>query len=141
MLGQTFSWIPVDDAAQVLSEILLTRRSIGMVLHLENPVRQSWHDTLAVLGPQINISVTRSLPFDEWLDQVCVAGETMPGDNPAKTLADFFRTEFERMSTGKVILATDRTRAASPTLQRLEELGTESIAAYCRYWRSIDFIH
>lgn len=138
---QTFSWIPVDRTAQVLSEVLLNTEPSSTAFHLENPIRQSWHDALTIISRELNLPKNGSLPFDEWLDEVCAASEIRPGDNPVQKLSEFFKTNFKRMSTGTVTLATDNTRAASPSLQSLGEVQQETIAGYVKYWRSIRYIH
>ena len=138
---QTFSWITVDRTAQVLSEVLLTTEPSSTVFHLENPIRQSWHDALAIIGRELNLSEKDFLPFDEWLDEVCAVSEIRAGDNPVKKLSDFFKTNFKRMSTGTVTMATDHTRATSPSLQSSGQVQDETISGYVKYWRSIRYIN
>ena len=130
----------MDSAAQVLSDLLLTGRPTKLVYHLENPVRQSWCDALAVLASKLNLSEANSLPFNEWFDVVCATRDEASDDNPVKKLAEFFRVDFERMSSGKVILGTEGARQDSRTLRDMDEVSNETIAAYVDHWKTVGFL-
>ena len=123
-----------------MSEILLAKSPVNLVYHLENPVRQSWHDALVILALKLNISSDGLIPFDEWLEEVCKAKESTPEENPANKLADFFEKDFQRMSNGEVILGTEGAREISPALQLLDVVSCETIAAYVDHWRKVGFL-
>lgn len=137
---QTLSWIPVDSAAEVLSEILLATCPVHLVYHLENPVRQSWHDTLVILASKLKLCHEDFLPFEEWLEEVCRVKDNAAEDNPAKKLADFFKRDFIRMVSGEVILGTECARKMSPTLQLMDAVSPETIAGYVDHWRNVGFL-
>lgn len=135
---QTFSWIPVDSAADVLADLLLSPEPPAMVYQIENPVRQSWADALHVLASELGVA--RSLDYEEWLHTVDAAADKDPDANPAERLTDFFRHDFQRMADGSVVMGTDVTRSASATLRRLDAVQPETISRYIEYWRSVDYL-
>lgn len=137
---QTCSWVPVDCATETLSELLLTTVPTQLVYHLENPVRQSWHDVLTDFASQLNLPNTDLLPFDDWLQRVCTAAEDIDSENPAKKLADFFKSDFRHMACGNVILDTSNLRAISPTLRGVGAVDQATLGSYVDYWRSIGFL-
>lgn len=108
-----------------------------LVHHLENPIRQSWHDTLVILASKLNLTL---LPFNDWLEKVCLLTDKSPDQNPAKKLAGFFKTEFRHMACGNVILDTMRMRGFSETLRGMNMVGQETVVSYVDYWKSIGFL-
>lgn len=138
---QTLSWLPVDCAAEVLSELLLTTQPYHPVYHLENPMRQSWHDVLTVLGSRMGLGDKDFLSLDEWLDRVLrLEDDPSDGINSAKQLGDFFRKDFAHMAGGGVVLGTEKARSASPTLDHMDVVSDDTIAAFIDEWRRIGFL-
>lgn len=137
---QTLSWLPVDLAAQTISDILFTNHPIESVYHLENPIRQSWHDCLASLAFELGMSNANFLPFDVWVEKVCRAPNETASEAPVKPLSDFFRADFERMASGMVILTTENTKKVSSTFRSLQPVDRELIAAYVNWWRGCGFL-
>lgn len=140
MPTQTCSWIPVDRAANAVTDILLTTPSTETVYHLENPVRQSWHEVLSVLARNLDLHKAEFLPFDDWLDAVRTSTDDAAETNPAKQLAEFFKTDFRHMACGNVILDTEKARKASAALRSIDVVSDETIAAYINDWRRIGFL-
>ncbi|KAF2675587.1 acetyl-CoA synthetase-like protein [Lentithecium fluviatile CBS 122367] len=128
----TLSWLPVDRAADVLTDIILSPLPLALVYHLENPVRQSWHDVLAIIGAELGLGGSALSPLDQWL-----AGIKALGDGAASTemLIDFFETDFQHMSGGGVVLDTTATRAVSSTLRDADVVEDELVARYVREWK------
>lgn len=137
---QTLSWLPVDLAAHTICDILLTDHPVEPIYHLENPVRQSWHDCLSVLASELGMSKDDFLPFDEWLEKVCAVPDHAASEAPVKPLSEFFEEDFERMSSGMVILTTDNAKKVSSTFRNLRPVGGELIAAYISRWRDCGFL-
>ncbi|EPS34779.1 hypothetical protein PDE_09743 [Penicillium oxalicum 114-2] len=99
----TLSWLPVDSAAQALSEILFHGEPLRLVYNLENPTRQSWEHAVALLSRELQIPASSIVPLDQWLDHVASA----PGpENPAANVIDFLKRDFSKMSCGSVVLDT-----------------------------------
>lgn len=137
MPAQTFSWLPVDSAAQALREILFHREPLQLVYHLENPVRQSWEHAVNLLSKELQIPSSSIVPLDRWLDHVASA----PGpENPAANLIHFLRSDFRKMSCGSVILDTSASRSVSRTMAYMDPVGDDSVRAYVNYWKSIKLL-
>ncbi|KAF1983330.1 acetyl-CoA synthetase-like protein [Aulographum hederae CBS 113979] len=152
----TLSWLPVDQAAASISDIALCSSSSSgstVVYHLENPIRQSWHDGATFLpAPELpnpsSPSPTSStppkplplLPYPTWLSKVRThaPSSSSPGPssrNPVLTLLDFFENGFEHMAQGEVVLGMENARAASATLRRVRVVGEEGVERYVGNWR------
>ncbi|KAL2812958.1 hypothetical protein BJX63DRAFT_432247 [Aspergillus granulosus] len=134
-LQSTLSWIPVDLAASVINEILLSPTPLDLIYHLENPVRQSWHDVLQILSAELGIS--QALPMDQWLERVW---NTPVENNPAKILYDFFANDFVRMACGEVIMGTENVRRVSKTLRDMDVVLPCTVGDYVKYWKGIGLL-
>ncbi|KAI3543044.1 hypothetical protein CABS01_03297 [Colletotrichum abscissum] len=106
-LRGTLSWLPVDIAAEALSEILFHQEPLSAVYHLENPARQSWEEVVRLMSEELRISRSSIIPLEAWLDLVDTIPE--PG-NPAAGLTRFLREDFAKMSCGFVVLDTSNSR-------------------------------
>lgn len=91
----SMAWIPVDDIAGVMTEILRQPDHVPLhaVYHIENPVRQPWEQTMRLRSDEMMIPV---IPLREWLHQVRqwphFEDNVPSGANPAHVLVDFFST-------------------------------------------------
>ncbi|KAL5051268.1 hypothetical protein BDW71DRAFT_51303 [Aspergillus fruticulosus] len=136
-LPNTLSWIPVDIAAQSITELILSSAPASLVYHIENPIRQSWRDMLQRIAAELGLSASDPLPWDEWQEQVSAAGDA---GNPAKKLQDFFANDFIRMGCGEVVLGTDSARKRSATLRAVDAVSEATVRGYLRYWREIGWL-
>ncbi|PTB42567.1 hypothetical protein M441DRAFT_137694 [Trichoderma asperellum CBS 433.97] len=134
----TVSWIPVDDAAAATTELLLNTAGPGLVTHVENPVRQTWDGILEIIRAELGI--TKSLPFDDWLEQVAATDDKDADLYPVKKLYEFFKLYFLTASLGTVVMATDVSRKSSSTLRELTALDKDVIAGYVRYWKRTGYL-
>lgn len=133
----------MDSAAETLTELLLAAAPVRLVYHLENPVRQSWHDVLAILTSKLGIPKAGFVPLDDWLKRVetFVTDKGSQEDISAATmLTDFFRQDFQHMSGGNVILDTMETRRISKTLGDMDAVEGDLIASYVDHWRKMRFL-
>ena len=105
--------------------------------HIENPIRQSWRDTLDTFASKLELSTHDYLPFSEWLQLVCANSNE---GNPSKILAEFFEHDFIRMSSGNLILGTEKARNVSKTLRKSTEVSKETIGLYVDQWRAAGFL-
>ncbi|CBF89312.1 hypothetical protein AN0523.2 [Aspergillus nidulans FGSC A4] len=127
-LEGVLSWCPVDDVAAALGDLLLTNKPAYSVYHIENPVRQPWPDMLTILADALDIPRTNAVPFKEWLRRVRHFPPSLGfSENPAARLADFFETDFLRMSCGGMILDTTRSREHSATLRSLGPIDQDLV--------------
>ncbi|KAL4783812.1 hypothetical protein BJX76DRAFT_357597 [Aspergillus varians] len=134
-LPNTLSWIPVDQAAASVTELLLSSTASDLVYHVENPIRQPWYDMLEIIGAELNIPLT--LPWDQWLQRV---SRTDDEGNPAKKLSDFFAKDFLRMACGEVIMGTDAARGVSATLRGSDGVTGGTVRGYLQYWRDVGWL-
>ncbi|KAF2199797.1 acetyl-CoA synthetase-like protein, partial [Delitschia confertaspora ATCC 74209] len=135
-LSGTYSWLPVDTAAQALSEIALfsqnPTKSTSSFYHLENPVRQPWKDLLTTLCAELNLGTSHKLstiPFNEWMK---IAKSKTDLVAP---LEEFFREDFLTLSSGKIVLGTEYARSVSRVLGSVGGIGEGVVRKYIRSWK------
>ncbi|OSS44047.1 hypothetical protein B5807_11144 [Epicoccum nigrum] len=128
----TLSWLPVDTAAETLIEIMLSVSPLELIYHLENPIRQPWHDVLVILSEELDLDGNAFTSLDKWL--ISIKAMT---DDAASTdlLIEFFEKDFQHMSGGGVVLDTRVSRAVSPTLQQVDIVEDELVATYIKQWK------
>lgn len=139
-MNGTLSWIPVDYAAQALVELLFASSSEQFMFHLENPIRQSWHEVLTTVASELKIAETSFLPYREWLARVLAIPDNRIHENPAKKLAGFFAGDFEHMASGGIIMDTGKAREASGCLRGMNAIDEDLISAYVARWRGAGFL-
>lgn len=127
---QTLSWLPVDQAARVVSELILGPTAGQLVYHVENPVRQKWRDVLTIIERKLGLSSSKRMPFQEWLSQIS------KGKDAPESLFEFYRNHFLQMSTGVVVLDTQACRSSSPTMRSTGGVKVETIELYIDFWKS-----
>lgn len=115
----------------MVSEVLFSSsKPSTSVIHLENPVRQSWTHILTTFSSRLGLQ--ERTPFAEWLKLVEIHGR--PEENPSVKIIPFLREEFLRMATGQVVLDTTEARKMSRTLAGCGEVGDEVLVKYVDYW-------
>ena len=127
-LEGTISWLPVDRAAQCLSEILLANGPVPHVLHLENPVRQPIGEVFEAWSPYLKLPLSRSVAFSEWLER---AKEI----NAFGSLQSFFSDHFRDLGLGQVVLETNQARSVSKTLRETDRISMDTLEAYAKQWQ------
>ncbi|KAJ0165996.1 L-2-aminoadipate reductase, partial [Colletotrichum tanaceti] len=140
-LSGELSWIPVDDAASVISEIALSPEPLPVTLHLENPTRQPWSELMEFFGTQLDLKP--SVPFPEWLEQVAAAAAEQDDDDdkfPVKKLHAFFQHLFRPVACGSVVLDTSVAQTRSATLRDLGALDDATLDAYVKYWQDVGYL-
>jgi hypothetical protein len=122
----------VDTAAETLIEIMLSVSPLELIYHLENPIRQPWHDVLVILSEELDLDGNAFTSLDKWL--ISIKAMT---DDAASTdlLIEFFEKDFQHMSGGGVVLDTRVSRAVSPTLQQVDIVEDELVATYIKQWK------
>ncbi|KAL8680152.1 MAG: hypothetical protein Q9186_003619 [Xanthomendoza sp. 1 TL-2023] len=127
-LKGTMSWIPVDLASLVVQDLLLAPIPFRhLMYHLENPIRQSWSDTLSIFEGRLGLCRTSRLPFLQWLAQ-------LRADEQATSLATFFAKYFVDMSAGKVRLDVQNMLEASKTLRGVGGVEVGVLERYVGFW-------
>lgn len=112
------------------------------MFHLENSIRQSWHDVLQVIASEIGLDGSEAfLPYSTWLSNVMAVPDDKIDVNPVKKLAAFFEGDFEHMSGGEIILDTAEARRASKSLRCQRAVGDELVRRYVQGWRNGGFLN
>ena len=124
----------MDQAAQVISDVLLGCGKRDLVYHLENPIRQPWADVCSVIERHLSLPSSRRLPFTEWLGRVVAAEENPP------ELIDFLENYFLLVSTGGLVLDTARTRKVSRNLRSTNAIEIGTIELYLEFWKSVGLL-
>ncbi|KAJ5895285.1 hypothetical protein N7495_006976 [Penicillium taxi] len=149
-LPGTMGWTPADIMARGLLDILTQPHDIALypIYHIENPVRQSWGETLDIIAEEMNIprleTGTSLLPFDEWVNQVRhwprLEDNGPQGKNPAHLLVDFLDSGFIRMSCGGLLMGTAHAREHSPTLAKMGPVDENLIRLFVQSWKDTCFL-
>lgn len=113
-------------------DLLLTRQPLGLVLNVENPLRQSWPNLCNFLA--ITLGLDAHMPFDKWLNQVQCQDKCPEG------LIDFLRYHFTRMSGGSLVLDTEACVKLSPSLRDAGPVSEETIRLYIEKWQEVGFL-
>ena len=121
-----------------MKEILIADTQLQSVMHLENPVRQSWTQTMAAIGSALGVPEGHYLPFSEWLQVVKALSDTER--NPAIKLLSFLEGSFLRLATGEVVLGTSAAQSVSPTLKSCKGVSAQTAMRYVEYWRHTGFL-
>ncbi|KAJ0115250.1 Conidial yellow pigment biosynthesis polyketide synthase [Diaporthe amygdali] len=140
-------WVPVDKAAAIMAELLhvgneANAPSASPVYHIDNPVGQTWYDTVNVLARALGIPPQGVVPFRTWLRRVSHSplreAENPVGAQPM--LFDFLDRNFERMSCGGLILDTTQTQLHSKTMAALGPVSAKVVEKYVESWKQIGFL-
>lgn len=134
------SWCPVNEAAAILTDLLLCPDPVPPVFHVENPVRQPWADMIAALARELDIRIGNIVPFEDWLNRM----RNFVGDeaaNPAKRVDDFLEEHFVRMACGGVVLDTQQTARLSARFRALKAVDPGMIKLFVEYWRKTGFMN
>ncbi|KAG8157504.1 hypothetical protein KVR01_012546 [Diaporthe batatas] len=146
-LAGTQQWVPVDKAAAAMVELLhlgneANAPSPSPVYHIDNPVGQTWNDTVTVLARALGITTQGVVPFRTWLRRVSHS-PLSEADNPVGSqpmLFDFLDRNFERMSCGGLILDTTQAQQHSKTMAALEPVSAEVVERYVESWKKSGFL-
>lgn len=122
--------MPVDRAAQVMTDILFYPGKPDCFLHLENPMRQPAADILTFLSEELGLLGVARLPFEEWLQKALDVGI-------GGSLSAFFQDHFRDLALGTIVLDTTKARAISPTLKGSNAVQKELIVRYIRRWKEL----
>ena len=137
-MKQFASWLPLDIAAATVSELLLDPAHPRMVHHIENPVRQPWHELLGHLSAHLGLP---TIPYKEWLSRMETTADSEKGPpNPAKKLKEFFEEDFLHMSCGSVVMSTTSATSVSAALRSATPVSLETLLLYIEQWRRAGFL-
>ncbi|EFE42799.1 PKS-like enzyme, putative [Trichophyton verrucosum HKI 0517] len=134
------SWLPVDEVAAALGDLLLSDTMPSPIYHIENPIRQPWSEIVCLLADTLDIPRASIVPFDVWMRRVHHFTGSTESNNPAKMLLEFFKDHFRRMSCGGLILDTNNSRKDSQTLANAQPIDPALVAKYIAQWKDSGFL-
>ncbi|KAF7514183.1 hypothetical protein GJ744_004508 [Endocarpon pusillum] len=113
--------ILVDYTTQVLVDLLLASSSEQCILHLENAIRQSWHEVLTLVVSELMNTETGFLPYSKCLSRILAIPDYRIKENPATKLARFFAGDFEHMARVEIIMGTANVCKVSQSVLEMYE--------------------
>ncbi|KAI0469737.1 hypothetical protein GGR56DRAFT_686858 [Xylariaceae sp. FL0804] len=123
-LDGAMQWVPVNDAAATMAELL-----------------HPWRKMSPVLADALDIPSDRIVPYQEWLQRIkrSPLSET---DVPAARLPlmDFLSHDFQRMSCGGLVLDTTKAQRHSKTMARLGPVSPDVAVKYVETWKQMGFL-
>ncbi|KAF5351512.1 hypothetical protein D9758_007194 [Tetrapyrgos nigripes] len=144
MLGGHLSWVPIDIAAQVITELSHSNYQFANLVH-PHPTTAS--HILDLVAPMIGAEI---VPYAQWIEALnkSQSSASDPARNPALKLLEFFQSQVATADNvnGEVLglpsLSTARTVESSHTLKTLtqRQLGSEDVEKWIGYWRKIGFL-
>lgn len=96
---------------------------------------------ITILSDALNIPQINIIPYGEWLHRARQFPPSLMSENPAARLADFFETDFLRMSCGGMILDTAHTKEHSETFRGLGPIDESLVRRYIQAWKESGFLH
>ncbi|KAG6884831.1 putative NRPS-like protein biosynthetic cluster [Termitomyces sp. T159_Od127] len=137
-LQGSLSWLPVNRAGSILTELLFSR-GFKPFYHVENPSRQSWEGIMlslsGILGERHGAPLPL-IPLAKWLARVRALGDD-PKRNAAFKIMAFLERDFETMASGSVVLRTATARVDSVSMVRCTALDRRHVEEYVAYWRRV----
>lgn len=137
---QHLSWLPANDVAATLHDLLVNDAAANPIYHVENPVRQPWSEMIGTLAHAIGVSRENIVPFAQWLDRVRKHTSSPDSENPAKKIMEFWEKEFVRMACGGLVLDTRKSEAQSKTLAGAGPVDAALVQKYIRAWQIEGFL-
>lgn len=132
-------WIPVDDLAHIIQEILHCANSSG-VYNLVNPITVEWMDLVPSIQEHWQ-SETEVVSFTVWLERLKAQELRNKGDIeslPALKLVEFYENLCaEASAPGKtsVVYDTLNGRQASETMAKLSPVNANAMGTWLRQWQ------
>ncbi|KAK7756911.1 putative secondary metabolism biosynthetic enzyme [Diatrype stigma] len=133
LMNGAVSWLPVDRAANSLSEILLHDGRLDRYLHLESPIRQPMREISATMAHALQLPNPEGIPFDQWLEKARQVGSL-------QSLEQFFSDHFRDLAHGAVTLDTHKARLLSKQLRESTSVGENLLVRYIERWRKEGFL-
>ncbi|PVI03043.1 acetyl-CoA synthetase-like protein [Periconia macrospinosa] len=141
-LSNSFSWIPVEDAAATVVDILFSKdKTFRQVYHVENPIRQPWGTVLNIASSKFRLPIK---PYKEWLELLrahyAEGNENSKVDGQDKetysvvALLEFFENVFPTMSDRGLVMSTQHAQLASSSLAACGAVPEDLIQKYLDAW-------
>ncbi|KKZ67205.1 hypothetical protein EMCG_07103 [[Emmonsia] crescens] len=139
----TVDWIPVDTIARIIIDILRSRRKTEekvrcAAFHLVNPSPAAWESLIPAIEKHFPLEIVNPRKWIADLDAITNPTQSDLQDKPALKILDFFRGAFTGEGQGfskPAALDTQRTQAASMTMQRLKPIDHDILNTWMLQWR------
>ena len=133
----TVDWVPMDDVAQILLDLVHARTEKGQqpaleTFHLVNPKTVSWQSLTSTVADHFSASV---VSFHEWLEALKASPMTDSeiAKKPGLKLLDFYES-LDAKDGGLPRLATTRTAERSPTMRALHPVDEALMKRWLQQW-------
>ncbi|WVR04200.1 hypothetical protein IAU60_001200 [Kwoniella sp. DSM 27419] len=140
LLDEKPSWLPVDQAAKVIVDLLVVKPSPShLVYHVAHPDTIPWNTILD--GLQSSGMDFQRVPPRVWLDKVRATSDD-PEENPSKGMLSMWQAAYgvEPTDSAQVGVDTSLCQAASPTLRDVQPVGEDQITLMVQAWRKSGFL-
>ncbi|PHZ16213.1 acetyl-CoA synthetase-like protein [Rhizopus microsporus ATCC 52813] len=131
-------WIPVNDAANSISEIVLRTANTdyksldGFVFHIVNPNTITWPKLLDIMKScGLNFE---SVPFQEWVELLSHTDDT----NPASPLLPYYQANVDHL-LNMPGWKTEKAAQMAPSLSKACPVGPDLFKKFLVYWKSIGY--
>ncbi|CAI7625253.1 unnamed protein product [Penicillium glandicola] len=137
----TLPWVPVNNVAGTLTDLLLANGTAHPFYRIDNPVGQPWGEMIRVLADALDIPGDNIIPFDQWIRRVPHSPLPIETENLAGRLVDFLDDRFLRMSCGGLLLDTTHSQEHSPILAGQGTVSAEVTRKYIQAWKEMGSLH
>lgn len=143
-LPGTVRWIPVDDVAAILVDLLYlgedsTAPTPYPVYHIDDPNGRPWSEISAIMADALDIPADKMVSFDEWL-RLVGSSPKPETENPAGRLAGFLKANFPKLSCGELVLDTVKAQEHSAAMRALPPVSEEIARRYVQAWKDMGFL-
>lgn len=133
----TVDWVPMDDVAQIMLDLMHARTSDSnqpklATFHLVNPKSSSWEDLAPTVAEHFSASV---VSFQEWLEMLRATPVTQEevASKPGLKLLDFYES-LAASEGGLPGLATVRTAENSAAMRALKPVDARLMQRWLGQW-------
>lgn len=134
----TIDWIPVDEMAKVISELVIDgcTSDYGLqVFNLANPTVAEWTDLAAAIQDAWGADSIKVVPFKEWLDTL--ASKDDVERYPAIKILDFYQglaQEAKGALESRIKYQVRRASSQSTTMASLAPVNKKAMATWLKQW-------
>ncbi|KAK7430449.1 hypothetical protein QQZ08_002968 [Neonectria magnoliae] len=141
--SQVVDWIPVEDVAALILELAgvtieVPASEISGYFHAVNPVTVKWSELTATVKRYHSEQIQELTSLEDWVSKLEKSARDTRNlsNNPAVKLLDTYRGMLNAKRVGRrpVTFSMERTRARSPTMERLSGITPELMLNWCQQW-------
>ncbi|KAE8153644.1 hypothetical protein BDV25DRAFT_168634 [Aspergillus avenaceus] len=134
-------WVPIDTAAQIMSQIVYTRRSTSSsglkVYHITNPHPRDWS---SILPPITQACGATIVSLSDWIQRLQINASSIDTRNedlhqvPAVQLIEFF-SMLDSMKTAIPPIGVSNTSQASAAMRDMVPIDHHLVGVWLRQWK------